>query len=190
MVDEFSSFARMPAPVLKPEDLAAIVERAVFLERTAHSDITFALNFAQRPVTVRCDARLTSQAVINIVKNAVEAIESRIVNTGPNPPGRIAVSVEQDDGKTIVAIEDNGKGLPKRGRERLTEPYVTTRAKGTGLGLAIVKKIMEDHQGELLLDDSEAGGARVRLVFMAEAAGTVRGVSAAAADMNTVAHGA
>jgi two-component system nitrogen regulation sensor histidine kinase NtrY len=190
MVDEFSSFARMPAPVLKPEDLAAIVERAVFLERTAHSDITFALNFAQRPVTVRCDARLTSQAVINIVKNAVEAIESRIVNTGPNPPGRIAVSVEQDDGKTIVAVEDNGKGLPKRGRERLTEPYVTTRAKGTGLGLAIVKKIMEDHQGELLLDDSEAGGARVRLVFMAEAAGTVRGVSAAAADMNTVAHGA
>ena len=60
----------------------------MFLERTAHSDITFALNFAQRPVTVRCDARLTSQAVINIVKNAVEAIESRIVNTGPNPPGR------------------------------------------------------------------------------------------------------
>ena len=190
MVDEFSSFARMPAPVLKPEDLTAIVERAVFLERTAHSDIGFALNFASRPVTVRCDARLTSQAVINIVKNAVEAIEARIVNTGPNPPGRIAVSVEGTDGRVVVTVEDNGKGLPKRGRERLTEPYVTTRAKGTGLGLAIVKKIMEDHQGELLLDDAEAGGARVRLVFLTEVHGAARVARPAPADVNTVAHGA
>jgi two-component system nitrogen regulation sensor histidine kinase NtrY len=189
MVDEFSSFARMPTPVLKPEDLTAIVERAVFLERTAHSDIGFALNFASRPVTVRCDSRLTSQAVINIVKNAVEAIEARIVSTGPNPPGRIAVSVEEAEGRTVVTVEDNGKGLPKRGRERLTEPYVTTRAKGTGLGLAIVKKIMEDHQGELLLDDSEAGGARVRLVFLTEAHGSFR-VARPAADVSTVAHGA
>jgi len=189
MVDEFSSFARMPAPILKPEDLTAIVERAVFLERTAHSDISFALNFASRPVTVRCDSRLTSQAVINIVKNAVEAIEARIVNTGPNPPGRIAVSVEETEGRTVVTVEDNGKGLPKRGRERLTEPYVTTRAKGTGLGLAIVKKIMEDHQGELLLDDAEAGGARVRLVFLTEVHGAVR-VARPAADVSTVAHGA
>src|SRR5580658_430452 len=111
MVDEFSSFARMPVPVLKPEDLTAIVERAVFLERTAHSDIGFALNFASRPITVRCDGRLTSQAVINIVKNAVEAIEARIVTTGPNPPGRIAVSVEEAEGRVIVTVEDNGKGL-------------------------------------------------------------------------------
>ncbi len=190
MVDEFSSFARMPTPVLKPEDLAAIVERAVFLERTAHSDITFALNFAKRPATVRCDARLTSQAVINIVKNAVEAIEGRLVETGPNPPGQISVSVEETIGRTVVTVVDNGKGLPKRGRERLTEPYVTTRTKGTGLGLAIVKKIMEDHQGELLLEDAEGGGARVTLVFMTEARGAVRAVPLAAADVSTVAHGA
>ena len=190
MVDEFSSFARMPVPVLKPEDLTAIVERAVFLERTAHSDITFALNFATRPVTVRCDARLTSQAVINIVKNAVEAIEGRLVDTGPNPPGQIAVSVEETAGRTVVTVEDNGKGLPKRHRERLTEPYVTTRSKGTGLGLAIVKKIMEDHQGELLLEDAESGGARVRLVFVTEYRGAVRGAPPAAADVSTVAHGA
>jgi two-component system, NtrC family, nitrogen regulation sensor histidine kinase NtrY len=190
MVDEFSSFARMPAPVLKPEDLTAIVERAVFLERTAHSDIAFALNFVTRPAMVRCDARLTSQAVINIVKNAVEAIEARLVETGPNPPGRIIVSVEETAGRTIISIEDNGKGLPKRGRERLTEPYVTTRSKGTGLGLAIVKKIMEDHHGELLLDDAEGGGARVRLVFLTESHGAVRPAPAAAADESTVAHGA
>jgi two-component system nitrogen regulation sensor histidine kinase NtrY len=104
---------------------------------------------------MRCDARLVGQAVINIVKNAVEAIEARSSIPGPNPPGQIAVSVEEEPGKIVVAVEDNGKGLPKRGRERLTEPYVTTRTKGTGLGLAIVKKIMEDHQGELLLEDAK-----------------------------------
>ena len=190
MVDEFSSFARMPAPVLKPEDLTAIVERAVFLERTAHSDIAFELNFTTRPAMVRCDTRLTSQAVINIVKNAVEAIEARLLDSGPNPPGRIIVSVEEHEGRMIVSVEDNGKGLPKRGRERLTEPYVTTRSKGTGLGLAIVKKIMEDHQGELLMEDAEGGGARVRLVFMTEVRGAVHAAPPAAEDVNTVAHGA
>jgi len=191
MVDEFSAFARMPTPVLKPEDLTAIIERAVFLERTAHSDIAFALNFAHRPVTVRCDARLIGQALINIVKNAVEAIEGRLVETGPNPPGQIAVSVDETGGKILIAVVDNGKGLPKRGRESLTEPYVTTRAKGTGLGLAIVKKIMEDHQGELLLEDGEAGGARVTLAFATEFRGTAITVSSAEpADVDVVAHGA
>jgi two-component system nitrogen regulation sensor histidine kinase NtrY len=194
MVDEFSAFARMPVPVLKPEDLTAIVERAVFLERTAHPEISFEVNFASRPLTVRCDSRLTSQAVINIVKNAVEAIEGRIVDTGPNPPGRIVVSVEEGGGRSVISVEDNGKGLPKRGRERLTEPYVTTRAKGTGLGLAIVKKIMEDHLGELLLEDTEGGGARVTLVFSTELRGAVRaapgGSQPVGSDVNTVAHGA
>jgi two-component system nitrogen regulation sensor histidine kinase NtrY len=191
MVDEFSAFARMPVPVLKPEDLTAIVERAVFLERTAHSDIAFETRFAARPVTLRCDARLVGQAVINIVKNAVEAIEARLVESGSKPPGRIAVAVEAAGGRTIVSVEDNGRGLPKRGRERLTEPYVTTRTKGTGLGLAIVKKIMEDHQGELVLEDAEPNGARVKLVFVSELRGTDP-VEApqTAADLSSVTHGA
>jgi two-component system nitrogen regulation sensor histidine kinase NtrY len=190
MVDEFSSFARMPVPVLKPEDLTAIVDRAVFLERTAHSDIAFTTSFAARPMTLRCDARLVGQALINIVKNAVEGIEARIVESGPNPPGQVAVSVEEFAGRIVVTVEDNGKGLPRKGRERLTEPYVTTRAKGTGLGLAIVKKIMEDHQGELLLEDAESSGARVRLAFTMESRGTVRAEPSAAADLSEVAHGA
>jgi two-component system nitrogen regulation sensor histidine kinase NtrY len=190
MVDEFSSFARMPAPVLKPEDLSVIVERAVFLERTAHSDIAFTTSFSARPITLRCDARLVGQALINIVKNAVEGIEARIVESGPNPPGRVSVVVEEAAGRIVITVEDNGKGLPKRGRERLTEPYVTTRAKGTGLGLAIVKKIMEDHQGELVLEDAEPSGARVRLVFTIELRGAARtDPEAAAADLSEVAHG-
>jgi len=90
-----------------------------------------------------------------------------------------------------VTVVDNGKGLPKRGRERLTEPYVTTRAKGTGLGLAIVKKIMEDHQGELVLEDGEKSGARVTLSFATEIRATVKTLPPAEpADMSAVVHGA
>jgi two-component system nitrogen regulation sensor histidine kinase NtrY len=165
MIDEFSSFARMPSPVLKPEDLIEIVRQAVFLQRTAHPEIGFETIFPGRPVTVRCDRRLVGQALINIVKNAIEAIELRIAEHGAEPAGHIRVSVTDSAGPAVVIVDDNGKGLPKQGRERLTEPYVTTRTKGTGLGLAIVKKIMEDHQGELVLEDGEPDGARVKLIF-------------------------
>jgi len=190
MVDEFSSFARMPAPVLKPEDLAAIVERAVFLQRTAHPEMAFETSFSTRPIPLRCDARLVGQALINIVKNAIESIEARIVGGDPTP-GRVAVMVSEADGQVAVVVEDNGKGLPQQDRQRLTEPYVTTRSKGTGLGLAIVKKIMEDHRGELVLEDRESGGARVKLVFAGEGRAAARPVeSDTAAELSPVAHGA
>ncbi len=157
MVDEFSSFARMPAPVLKPENLGEIVQRAVFLQRTAHREIAFETSFPAHPVMLHCDARLVGQAVLNIVKNAIEAIEARTAADKNGDPGHIRVSVDEAAGQVAVIVEDNGKGLPSQGRERLTEPYVTTRAKGTGLGLAIVKKIMEDHGGELMLEDRQNG---------------------------------
>lgn len=167
MIDEFSSFARMPTPVLKPEYLVEIVHRAVFLQRTAHPEIAFEPVFPSRPVIVNCDARLVGQALINIVKNAIESIEARKAEDSASPAGRIRVSVVEEDGQAAVFIEDNGKGLPQHGREQLTEPYVTTRIKGTGLGLAIVKKIMEDHHGELVLEDGDPEGARVSLHFAA-----------------------
>jgi two-component system nitrogen regulation sensor histidine kinase NtrY len=190
MVDEFSSFARMPAPVLKPEDLTAIVERAVFLQRTAHPEMAFETSFLTRPIPLRCDARLVGQALINIVKNAIESIEARIVEGDPTP-GRVAVMVSDAEGHVAVVVEDNGKGLPQQDRQRLTEPYVTTRSKGTGLGLAIVKKIMEDHQGELVLEDRGSGGARVKLVFAGEGRTAARPVEPdTAAELSPVAHGA
>jgi two-component system nitrogen regulation sensor histidine kinase NtrY len=180
----------MPTPVLKPEDLATIVEQAVFLERTAHPKIGFETRFAARPVPLRCDARLIGQALINIIKNAIESIEGRIAESDPSPPGQIVVTVEAD-GPVAVTIEDNGKGLPRQGREQLTEPYVTTRAKGTGLGLAIVKKIMEDHRGQLMLSDRERGGARVRLVFAGDAHPASRAEPLAVpAELSSVSHGA
>ncbi|MGH7046849.1 MAG: ATP-binding protein [Stellaceae bacterium] len=174
MIDEFSAFARMPAPVLKPENLVEIVHRAVFLQRTAHREIAFETIFPPCPVPISCDARLVGQAVINIVKNAIEAIEARIAEAGHEIAGCIRVRVAEAEGQASVSVEDNGKGLPRQGRERLTEPYVTTRTKGTGLGLAIVKKIMEDHGGELVLEDGEPQGARVSLVFAAELRATDR----------------
>src|SRR5215467_72626 len=165
MIDEFSSFARMPAPVLKLENLVEIVHRAVFLQRTAHPEIAFAAVFPKNPVAVRCDARLVGQALINILKNAIESIQARVAEQAASSPGRICVTVVDATGRASVIVEDNGKGLPRHDREQLTEPYVTTRAKGTGLGLAIVKKIMEDHEGQLVLEDAEPEGAKVSLVF-------------------------
>src|SRR6266480_4907312 len=190
LVDEFSSFARMPAPVLKPEDLTTIVEQAVFLQRTAHPEIAFETRFGSRPIPLRCDARLVSQALINIVKNAIESIEGRIVDGKPEPAGWVAVTATDADGRVSITVEDNGKGLPQQHRERLTEPYVTTRTKGTGLGLAIVKKIMEDHQGELLLEDREAGGARVTLVFAGDPHPSLRSLAPDPAELSPVSHGA
>jgi len=192
MIDEFSSFARMPAPVLKPENLIEIVRQTVFLQRTAHPEIAFETIFPTRSVTVRCDAQLVGQALINIVKNAIEAIELRIAEQRADPAGHIRVSVSDVAGQPAVIVEDNGKGLPQQGRERLTEPYVTTRAKGTGLGLAIVKKIMEDHQGELVLEDGEPDGTRVKLIFaateirMPDQPGTVEQPR----ELSTASHGA
>ncbi len=192
MIDEFSSFARMPTPVLKPENLVEIVHRAVILQRTAHPEIVFEPVFPVNPVAVSCDARLVGQALINIVKNAIELIEARRAEDSASPPGHIQVSVVEEDGQATVIIEDNGKGLPQHGREQLTEPYVTTRTKGTGLGLAIVKKIMEDHHGELVLEDGEPGGARVSLHFAASEIRAPRRLDAAdePMELSPVSHGA
>jgi two-component system nitrogen regulation sensor histidine kinase NtrY len=166
MVDEFSAFARMPAPVMKSEDLVAICREVAFLQRQPHRDITVTLDCPDQPSYLRCDGRLVRQDVINLVQNAVDAIEGRDKQgRDPLPKGEVAIRLRETERATIIEVDDNGRGLPVEGRDRLAEPYVTTRAKGTGLGLAIVKKIMEDHGGELRLEDAPGGGARVSLVF-------------------------
>jgi two-component system nitrogen regulation sensor histidine kinase NtrY len=165
MVDEFSSFARMPAPQIKPDDLNDICRQAVFLQKTGNPDVEFVHQLPEGKVAVLCDGRLIGQALTNLLKNAVEAIQGR--DQPDAPRGRVALSLDRQPDKLVVTVEDNGKGLPTENRERLTEPYVTTRTKGTGLGLAIVKKIMEDHGGDLYLEDAPGGGARIGLVFPA-----------------------
>jgi two-component system, NtrC family, nitrogen regulation sensor histidine kinase NtrY len=169
MVDEFSAFARMPQPVMKPVDLLELIKQAVFLQASAHAGkIRFETDLPAPPVTVPCDSRQVAQALTNLLQNAADAIEGREPpeeGAPPLPGGVIKLRVAHTVGQVVLSVEDNGKGLPTEQRDRLTEPYVTTRAKGTGLGLAIVKKIMEDHGGALALDDGEAGGARVSLAF-------------------------
>jgi two-component system nitrogen regulation sensor histidine kinase NtrY len=170
MVDEFSSFARMPRPTVKPEDAKELCQQALFLQRNGNPDVRYVSTLPDRPVPLICDRRQVSQVLTNILKNSAEAIEGREAAPGQTlPPGEITLTLRDDDATVRIIVDDNGKGLPKEGRERLTEPYMTTRSKGTGLGLAIVKKIMEDHGGYLALDDREGGGARISLVFRRDA---------------------
>ncbi len=177
MVDEFSSFARMPRPDLKSEDLTDICRQAIFLERNRNPDIEFTDAFPEKPLSLRCDVRQIGQALTNLLKNASESINERVsADENDKVPGQIKCTVsETGDGeerRLYILVEDNGKGLPKELLDRIAEPYVTTRMGGTGLGLAIVKKIMEDHNGELILEDLEGGGVRAVMVFHSAAAPT------------------
>jgi len=174
MVDEFSAFARMPQAVMRPESMPDLVGQAVFLQRQAHTDIRFEVMKPEAPLIVECDGRQMTQALTNLLQNAIDSIQGRIAEPGETlPRGAIEVSVSTDDGRALIAVSDNGRGLPVAERDRLTEPYVTTRAKGTGLGLAIVKKIMEDHAGTLEMQDNPTGGARVVLCIPLEQADAV-----------------
>ncbi len=178
MVDEFSTFARMPGAVMREEDVTDIVRQVVFLQHVSDPAISFETEFPDGALGMRCDRRQVSQVVINVVKNAVESVQARRAEQeaagAAVSPGQIVVGVSRlADGRTVIEVLDNGRGLPAQEREKLTEPYVTTRTKGSGLGLAIAKKVMDDHGGELSLDDrADSGetGAVVRLIFPATAA--------------------
>ena len=163
MVDEFSSFARMPKPTIGQEDLAETIRQVVFMMRIAHPEIEFVDQFPEGRVVAPFDRRLISQAVTNIVKNATEAIAA----VPEDERGQPQITVTLDDTHPdflILAVTDNGKGFPEEGRQRLLEPYMTTREGGTGLGLPIVAKILEDHGGGMDLVDNPAGrGGQVRM---------------------------
>ena len=152
MVDEFSSFARMPQPVMRREIVQELVQQAVFLQREGNPQIAYTTKMPVDMLHVECDGRLISQALTNVIKNAGESIEARIAK-GDDTPGAIEIRVDAADDRVLLRVVDNGVGLPPEHKHRLTEPYVTTRAKGTGLGLAIVRKIFEDHGGELSISD-------------------------------------
>lgn len=151
MVDEFSSFARMPTAVFKEFDLRDALAQSVFLQRVVNSDITYEIiDKVDGEIFFEADRRLFSQAVTNILKNAAEAIG----HTKSEEPSRILITLESDKKSLFVRVADNGPGLPKIDRNNLVEPYMTTREHGTGLGLAIAKKIMEEHGGQLILSDA------------------------------------
>ena len=158
IVDEFSKFARMPEAVKQREDIVAILNQAVTLQQAGQPDVTFHIDIPDQVIPLSLDATMISQALTNLIKNAGEAIETRIekgVSLDLKPA--IAISLTDQDTQVSITISDNGIGLPQD-RAKLFEPYVTTRDKGTGLGLPIVKKIIEEHGGVLRLDDAEPIG--------------------------------
>jgi two-component system nitrogen regulation sensor histidine kinase NtrY len=174
MVDEFSAFARMPAPALRPEDAAELAKQAAFLQQNAHPGIRYVLDLPKSPIELVCDASQFNRAITNLMKNAAESINDRLEEQAARgdtdlTPGEIHLWMKPTDDRLLIGIDDNGRGLPEHNRDRLTEPYVTTRSKGTGLGLAIVKKILEDHGGTLSLSDRQGGGAAVLVTFPLDA---------------------
>jgi two-component system nitrogen regulation sensor histidine kinase NtrY len=172
MVDEFSAFARMPNPVVRPVNLVKICRDAVFLQDQARADIRFETDFPDTPVLANCDSGLVSQALTNLLQNAVDAIVGRPDADGdaPREPGLVRMQLTATGNMASILVEDNGRGLPVEERDRLTEPYVTTRSKGTGLGLAIVSRIVEQHGGTLTLEDRGEGlpGARIVLTMQVD----------------------
>ncbi|HZO45180.1 MAG TPA: PAS domain-containing sensor histidine kinase [Xanthobacteraceae bacterium] len=173
MVDEFSQFARMPKAVIGSEDVADTVRQVVFLQRVGNADIQIDADLSEDPMLAKFDRRLLSQALTNIVKNATEAVGA--VPPAERGQGHIHLSAFREGTDIVIDVVDNGIGLPKESRNRLLEPYVTTREKGTGLGLAIVGRIAEEHGGRIELNDASAKvpgqrGAWIRLRFSAEAA--------------------
>ena len=160
MVDEFSSFARMPKPVFRADSLVDVARQVLFLHEVAHPSIAFDLIDDEAPPLVVIDRRQMGQALTNIVKNAVEAVEA-----SGKDGGRIALTIGGEGTRFVtVTVADTGVGLPAE-RDRIIEPYMTTRAGGTGLGLAIVKKIVEEHFGTIAFADRPGGGTVVTMTF-------------------------
>jgi len=168
MVDEFSAFARMPRPEMERENIGKICREALVLPRSAHPEIEFVSDIPGDPVMITGDSRQLSQVLTNLIQNAIDAIDGRVADGQAElAAGEIQLSLSLTEEDAEIVITDNGKGLPVEKRDRLTEPYMTTRTKGTGLGLAIVKTILEDHGGVLELKDRPDGknGASIRVML-------------------------
>ncbi len=163
MVDEFSEFARLPKPVFRAEDAGELARQAIFLQEVAHNGIAFSFSGSTNE-PFEADRHQFSQVMTNVLKNAIEAIEARAKLEDIDYKGRIAVSLDSDAASITICVADNGVGLPAE-RDRILEPYVTTREKGTGLGLAIVNKIVEEHGGEMAFAPISGGGAQVTMRF-------------------------
>jgi two-component system, NtrC family, nitrogen regulation sensor histidine kinase NtrY len=165
MVEEFSSFARMPKPSIAPFDMRAVLQGASFAQSVVSPDIEIEIDTALDEAPYLGDERLLAQAIGNLLKNAAEAIEGLPIEQDVS--GHIRIFLAREGGDLEIVIEDNGPGFPAEVRNRLLEPYVTTREKGTGLGLAIVNRIIADHGGSISLQNRPDGqqGARVRVVL-------------------------
>ena len=157
LVDAFAQYARLPSPRIERVDLNALVREV--LELYAAS-IPIQVDLAPDLPPVAGDPSLLRQVLVNLMKNAQEAQE-----TSASPLIRIGTRREpwQSSERIVLCVEDNGAGFPEELKNRMFEPYATTKPKGTGLGLPVVKKIVEEHHGEIDVCNMEGGGARIRV---------------------------
>jgi nitrogen fixation/metabolism regulation signal transduction histidine kinase len=177
MVDDFRDYSRLPAPVFAALDLIALVLEVLALYETSSTPIV--KKFAPALRRVRADPAQIRQVLHNLVQNAQDALENR---KNASEPPMIEVSTEMLADKARLSVIDNGGGFPEEMMARIFEPYVTTKPRGTGLGLAIVKKIIDEHHGELAIENRIAKGVSVTILLpLADGALEVNGGAAKAA---------
>jgi len=154
LVNEFSNFARMPAANPVPSDLRKIITEALSLYKEANKDVKFRFNDSDEIPIFKLDREQIKRAVINLLDNAIEAV---------NGKGAVSIELEYDRIRHIVKVEvaDNGMGISPENKIRLFEPYFSTKRQGTGLGLAIVNTIITDHNGFIRVRDNEPDGTRI-----------------------------
>ncbi|MEM0976552.1 MAG: PAS domain-containing sensor histidine kinase [Pseudomonadota bacterium] len=169
IVDEFAKFARMPEPDVAVTNVRDVLSEVVLLQKNALTNVNLQFDPPEEDVLIMADQGLMTQAVMNVIKNAGEAVSAFAISQGAEFSAEIRVGLSAEGGSVVVTIEDNGPGFPSSQRSRLIEPYVTNREGGSGLGLSIVKKIVEQHGGTLELldavsfDPPDQNGARVRI---------------------------
>ncbi len=158
IVEDFVKFAKIPAPRPSTIELVSLIDEVIFSYQNTAPYIKYTFDKSVKKCYIVCDKTQVSQVVINLLKNATEAIESRRTALGSGFEGHIDTYciVDKESGIVTVEISDNGGGVPLP-LDRVFEPYVTTKPKGTGLGLSIVRKIVEDHGGTLSLLNTERG---------------------------------
>ncbi len=153
LVNEFSNFARMPTSNPVPEDIREIIKEALSLYREAHRDVELIFRDSTEVPIFNLDREQIKRVMINLLDNAIEAMDGQ---------GEVVVALNYDSDLQMVRVEvaDTGKGIPPENKERLFEPYFSTKKQGTGLGLAIVRTIITDHNGFIRVQDNEPKGTR------------------------------
>jgi two-component system nitrogen regulation sensor histidine kinase NtrY len=155
LVNEFSRYARMPVTTPALNDLNEVITDSVLLFQDAHKDIVFEFNKSEGLPKFEFDAEQINRVLINLLDNAVAAINKK--------EGRIEIQVSYDEQrrKAIVAVTDDGPGVPSSYKRKVFDPYFSTKKSGTGLGLAIVSSIISDHHGQVSVSDNNPTGTVV-----------------------------
>ena len=158
MVNEFSNFAKMPDARLRKENLNEVLFEIFLMYKNSYKNINFNFQADERIKEVNLDKNLFTQAIINLLKNAVHSFD----NVKRDKKNINLETKYIEDLKLVqIIISDNGCGIPEEIKERIFEPYFSTKVKGTGIGLTIVKKIISEHNGYIRIVDNSPEGTKV-----------------------------